>query len=252
MGMMDRGRIDVKSHRQTRGAAGGVNHWSQATYYSCKKQPTFTCVRSSHLMMCSAHRQIDIAVVSCAVQIASCVSGFAQSNNGYRATAALDRTSAGALREYVAHAVDAPPPAALPANLDAASTYRRLLETMLQRSPTFRRQCRRIANSPDLEVTLGTGGSPGTRGVRARTRIVRKDGRLLATIEVLRMDDPVELIAHEIEHVIEQLDGVDLPSKAAMTSSGVHLCAGEEAAFETDRATRVGLTVSAEVQRAGG
>jgi hypothetical protein len=203
-------------------------------------------------MMCGAHRQIEVAVVSCAVQIASCVPGFAQSNNGYRAMVAVERTSAGALREYVAHAADAPWPADIPPNLEVPSTYRRLLETMLQRSPTFRRQCRRIAASPQLEITLRTGERSWRYGTRARTRILRKAGHLSATIEMLVIDDPVELIAHEIEHIIEQLDGVDLPSKAGVTSSGVRLCRGEATAFETERATRVGQTVAAEVLRPGG
>jgi len=202
--------------------------------------------------MCGAHRQIEIAVVSCAVQIVSCVSGFAQSNNGYRASIALDRTSVGALREYVARAADVPWPADIPANLDAPALYRPLLANMLQRSATFRRQCQRIANSPDLTITLRPAGPPWSRNARARTHIVRKDGLLSATVEVLLMDDPVELIAHEFEHIIEQLDGIDLPAKAGITSSGVRFAAFDSTTFETDRATRVGVTVSTEVHRPGG
>jgi hypothetical protein len=56
----------------------------------------------------------------------------------------------------------------------------------------------------------------------------------------------VELVAHELEHVIEQLDRIDLPSKAALPDSGVHSLAGNM--FETTRATRVGLKVAQEVR----
>lgn len=62
------------------------------------------------------------------------------------------------------------------------------------------------------------------------------------------LDDQVELIAHEIEHVIEQLDGVDLRVRATLPASGVRSRDhGDE--FETTRAIRVGRMVAAEVRR---
>lgn len=192
-----------------------------------------------------------MAAVACVVAIVPPVSGFAQSNDGYRPAVALGRTATGVLREYVAHAADAPGPAGVPANLRVGRLYRSLLENMLRSSPTFRRQCRRIANSPQLEVTLAVGGTSWPHGVRARTQMVRTGDRLSATIELPLMDDPVELIAHEIEHIVEQLDGVDLRAKAGLTFSGVRLCASDAMVFETDRATRVGLTVSSEVRGGG-
>jgi len=56
------------------------------------------------------------------------------------------------------------------------------------------------------------------------------------------------LIAHEFEHIIEQLDGVDLPLMASRTASGVHRVPGSEH-FETDRAIAAGHRVSEEVSR---
>jgi hypothetical protein len=134
----------------------------------------------------------------------------------------------------------------LPSNLLFPSIYRPVLEGMLRRSATFRRQCVRIAGEPRVTIHLQV-PSVGTRGARAITRFVwQKDGRLEANIEIAPMNDDVELVAHELEHVIEQLDRIDLPSKAVLPDSGVHVLSGNM--FETTRATRVGLRVAQEVR----
>jgi hypothetical protein len=87
--------------------------------------------------------------------------------------------------------------------------------------------------------------------VRARTRFWKdRNGSHYATVEIGSNDDQIELIAHEIEHVIEQLDGVDLRASAAMPASGVRLCDDSGEVFETVRASRAGLAASEEVRRA--
>jgi hypothetical protein len=58
----------------------------------------------------------------------------------------------------------------------------------------------------------------------------------------------VLLIAHEFEHILEQLDEVDLPSMAARPATGVHTVPGSDH-FETDRAIAAGRAVRAEVKR---
>jgi hypothetical protein len=58
----------------------------------------------------------------------------------------------------------------------------------------------------------------------------------------------MELLAHELEHIIEQLDGIDLAAKAAVARSGVRECV--DGSFETSRAVRVGTLVALEA-RAG-
>ena len=68
-------------------------------------------------------------------------------------------------------------------------------------------------------------------------------------VEFLQLADAPELIAHEIEHIIEQLDGVNLAARAVMTGSGVHATNVGEVWYETERATRVGLTVAADMRR---
>jgi len=81
-------------------------------------------------------------------------------------------------------------------------------------------------------------------GARAMTRMVRQIDGLTARVEVARYDNVVELIAHELEHVIEQIDRVDLAESAA----GIYSVAAGGMVFETERAKRVGLTVAQEVR----
>lgn len=198
--------------------------------------------------MSGAHRSFGLAVIACAVQIVFAVSGFAQSNSGYRATTALERTSVSGLREYVVTSSRQAWPEAVPPNLDPG-IYRSNVQEMLKHSPTFRRQCWRITTAPELVVSLHPGNRPAMNRVRARTRITRNGRQLVANIEIFSPERAPELIAHELEHVIEQLDGVDLAEKADVGSSGVRRGDAPEPAFETMRATRMGLTVAAEVRR---
>jgi hypothetical protein len=82
------------------------------------------------------------------------------------------------------------------------------------------------------------------------TRFVRRpDGTLWAAIELNSGSDLTELMAHEFEHVLEQLDGIDLAQKAALVRSGVHAVDNNKpAVFETIRAQKVGLRVAQEVR----
>jgi hypothetical protein len=92
-------------------------------------------------------------------------------------------------------------------------------------------------------------GMFSTRGGRALTRLSRQaDGSLHAEISVGRFDDDVELIAHEIEHVIEQLDEIDLSSLAALPGTGVHRTSLTDEIFETSRAAQTGVRVAREVR----
>ena len=57
------------------------------------------------------------------------------------------------------------------------------------------------------------------------------------------------MVAHELEHIIEQLDEVDLREKARRARSGVRLIQGNDLVFETLRARRIGRRVLEEVNR---
>lgn len=154
--------------------------------------------------------------------------------------------SAGVLRVY-GHAEGEPPRAALPSNLTFSPMYRQTIESLLERSPGFRRQSLRIAQAEHLTVRLENLFPSGQRGSRARTRIVRTpEGRLEAIVQLSPLDDVAELIAHELEHIIEQLDGVDLHVQASLPGTGVRACA--DGSFETIRAARVGTMVARQLR----
>ena len=137
---------------------------------------------------------------------------------------------------------------ALPRNLNASETLGPVLLTMWQRSRTFRAQCARIERAPSLQLVLTqVRGRQASRG-GAHTQFTRSNHRLHAAVAVsldLSSNALIELIAHELEHVIEQLDGVQLTGR---TQKGVFRNANDT--FETARAAHIGQQVASEVRRA--
>jgi hypothetical protein len=141
---------------------------------------------------------------------------------------------------------------ALPPNLIVPPLFRDVVDTMIRTSPTFRRQCVRIANAPRMTVVLDWFQPKDFERIRARTMLsTAPDGSRSATVLIRPVDDPVELIAHELEHVLEQLDDIDLSARAAVPASGVRGCGCRENTFETIRAVRAGQAAAAEVRRHG-
>jgi hypothetical protein len=158
------------------------------------------------------------------------------------------RVSLTSVHQYVA-AEAVPRQLAPPPNLVVSSMFRPLLESMLRDSPTFRRQCVRIAADRGLTVRLSIGSAPMGSDVRAITRMSRTEmGHLTAVVDIGFRENAQELIAHEFEHIIEQLDGVDLASRAARANTGVTTIGHATDKFETTRARRTGLKVAAELK----
>jgi hypothetical protein len=157
------------------------------------------------------------------------------------------RVSVTSVHHYVA-ADTVPRALTAPPNLLVPPMYGPLIESMLRESPTFRRQCVRIAGEPRLTVRLAIGSAPSRSGIRAATRMTRtKKGRLTALIDIGLFENVEELIAHEFEHIIEQLDGVDLAAQAAQRATGVTEIGHGRDVFETMRAKRTGLKVVSEL-----
>jgi hypothetical protein len=128
---------------------------------------------------------------------------------------------------------------------DAPEMLRETLVEMYETSPTFRRQCRRLAAVGPVPIRLHVDARLPSASARARTSFDSRGGRVVAADVVLPASrDVSELIAHEIEHVLEQLDGIDLgqhtDTAAAWRSSG--------GAFETARAITIGRRVAKEVR----
>ena len=131
-----------------------------------------------------------------------------------------------------------------PSNLIAASVFQPFLDRMWRSSPTFNRQCRRLVAAPRLKVVLHLEEPQRRPSFYARTVLRRQDGVLVAADVFLSpTPDAAERIAHEVEHVLEQLDGVDLEAQAG---SG-NVWKREDGAFETRRATEAGRRVAREV-----
>jgi hypothetical protein len=165
---------------------------------------------------------------------------------------ALSVTCSASLGAGAPHAVPhqtAGPAVALPPNLTAAPVFQPFLDSMWRSSPTFRRQCSRLVAAQDLRIVLHLEELQRRPSFDARTVFVRQAGVLVAARVFLSVSPAAaELIAHELEHVLEQLDGVDL---AAHVGSG-NVWKREDDTFETRRATDMGRRVAREMRLAAG
>jgi hypothetical protein len=131
----------------------------------------------------------------------------------------------------------------VPANIDAGPLAPAILDA-LARSETFRRQCLRIADTRVLRVRLDVVSRP-QGDYRALTVLERYEaGSLRAEVTLVFAQRYVELLAHEFEHVLEQVDGVNLRADAAHGRARVL----PDGAYETRRATEVGLQVLREYE----
>lgn len=124
-----------------------------------------------------------------------------------------------------------------PLNIDTGMLRAPFIE-LLERSATFRRQCARIARAPMLRVTLHVRGDLAEGGPRALTTIDRYDtGSIRAEVTLRLGRDYLEMLAHEFEHILEQLDGVVLRDEVAMGRAW----RAPSGAFETRRASNAGI-----------
>jgi hypothetical protein len=124
-----------------------------------------------------------------------------------------------------------------------------LVSALLAKSETFRRQWDVISASRFIRVTVVSRlGMQDPGSARARAEVSRyAHGAIRATIEIPSATDLTELLAHEFEHVIEQLEGLDLRGLARRHEGGV--VEVRKGVFETARARAAGLQVYQEVYR---
>jgi hypothetical protein len=134
----------------------------------------------------------------------------------------------------------------LPASIQVSDELRPRLIAMLEKSETFRSQCRRIGESPQLYVRVKLDLRLSGRTYRAVTKICRHaSGTIVAAIDIAAYGDPTEWIAHEFEHLIEQLDGIDL---RGLERRGQGAWRSGNQMFETERAIQVGRRVFREMR----
>lgn len=126
-----------------------------------------------------------------------------------------------------------------------------LTEQIAWRSPLFRQQLLTLGAATTLRIRLrNTNRFTSTVALARTTFGISKTGLLVADIEIpvalifSRRD--VEFIAHELEHVIEQVQGVDLAALAEQRGSGVYRIDMPGRPYETKRAKAAGQAVDRE------
>ena len=198
------------------------------------------------LLVCSALSRVVSAPVS--------AQSHSPSAESVQPSRFVPRHSGNAARVYTDDADAAPQfnDVRLSPNVLISPALQPAVAAMLRDSVTFRRQCARLAGSHSIVITVDDAVIPDRAPFRAATEFtVDPQGRMLARVRIGSRVDLEEMIAHEFEHIIEQLDGVDLPSLARRATAGVHTV-HDEGHFETERAIAVGRQVVREIRSAGG
>jgi Tol biopolymer transport system component len=134
-------------------------------------------------------------------------------------------------------------------NLEVAPALKPVFQRLRESSPTFRRQCARIAATKHLRVRVLPDDQPRRPSIDARSELAFEGGSLAsADVYVDPSPDAPWLVAHEFEHILEHLDGVNLGEQAdsdAVWKNGAN-------SFETRRAIEAGQRVFSELMGAGG
>lgn len=118
------------------------------------------------------------------------------------------------------------------------------VDDLLRRSPSFRQQWRVLVTSPRLEVRLRlVFESPVAESHAATTFRRLPNGAVLADAAIPAGRRVPELLGHEVEHILEHLDGARVHAQHALGDASIRRRAGS---FETARAALVGRQVMAE------
>jgi hypothetical protein len=132
-------------------------------------------------------------------------------------------------------------------SIQFAPELRSEVDDLLRRSPTFRAQYQRIAEADSVVVSVNLDVRLCETSYRARTTFRRyQSGVIVAAVAIGPGSHRGEWIAHEFEHILEQLDGRNLPQLANSHAKGVWYSGSD--VIETDRAIRAGRTVGDELR----
>jgi hypothetical protein len=142
--------------------------------------------------------------------------------------------------------------AVMPFNIQVDSVLVPVVASLLAAAPGFAQQVARVANARYLRVTINPVMSSSTTSRRqARTSIRRfASGALFADVDMpvpLTMIDYAELFGHEFEHIVEQIERVDLHAMTEARDGGASRLA--DGAYETTRARRAGRLIAEEVEQ---
>jgi len=134
----------------------------------------------------------------------------------------------------------------LPRTITVGPDLQDIVAHMMRESEIFRRQCGLIGRLRWLRVHIVLEEPPnGVRRVRAKSDLARYEfGLITARVRVWSREDAIELIAHELEHVIEVAEGTDYQS---LLVRRLVVWSVDGTSFETARAIHTGLEVKREV-----
>ena len=135
----------------------------------------------------------------------------------------------------------------IPSGMQMPPGFDQVLRRIYHRSPTFRTQYDRIASHPDLTVRIFLNIRLPSY-CRAFTRVDRRGRTIRADMHLPPISDYSELLAHEFEHLLEQIEGVNLRQLARVRGSGIYEV--ETELYESKRAQAAGRAVAAETREA--
>ena len=96
-------------------------------------------------------------------------------------------------------------PVVLPSNLEVDSAFRLFLDRLWKASPTFRGQWRRLAAVTGVRLSVLVEDRPRPSSFSNARTILKYQGGLLVSAHVSQtVVEAPELIAHELEHILEQ------------------------------------------------
>jgi hypothetical protein len=147
-----------------------------------------------------------------------------------------------------AAAEEAPALVALPPTIQVETLLRSVTARMLEKSPTFKRQCDVIGASSVVVVKVRVVPAPRNSFTRATTTFRRyTSGITVVDVEIPAASKLVELLAHEFEHIAEYVEGVDLKTMARRRPEEAFQL--RDGSFETSRAVQAGRAAVQEVER---
>ena len=145
----------------------------------------------------------------------------------------------------VTHAEDQCERCIVPPNVDLPSDFAKQFEIIYARSETFRDQCERISGADHARVTVRLNPTL-PRSCQALTEVRRRGRSIFADVQLRPSSSFAEMLAHEFEHILEQLEGLDMKRLAYQRGSGVYEVQFQ--LFESVRAQRAGRMVAEEVR----
>ena len=134
-----------------------------------------------------------------------------------------------------------------PGNIKVDPLLQPVVDALFEKSPTLRRQWRALGATRTVRVSLiSSSFLREATNARARAAISRyASGAVRAVVELPPGVDITELLPHELEHVLEQVEGIDLSALAKKHALGVEQVG--RGVYETQRARRAGLMALQEV-----